>query len=116
MEGSRFDSWTRRRFGLATGSAAMAGLLALVGAVETEAKQNNNNNNNRRRKKKCRKLGQFCDENRRNQSCCNANQLCANVPGLGSGTFCCKHNGQGCSVNNDCCGKNICDSSGRCHV
>ena len=36
MEGSRFDSWTRRRFGLATGSAAAAGLLGLFGAAETE--------------------------------------------------------------------------------
>ena len=116
MEGSRFDSWTRRKFGLATGSAAAAGLLGLLGVAETEAGQNNNNNNNRKKKKKCRKLGQTCDENRRNQSCCNQNQLCANVSGLGSGNFCCKQNGQGCSVNTDCCGKNVCDSSGHCHV
>src|SRR6476620_7849894 len=43
VEGSRFDSWTRRRFGLATGSAAAAGVLGLLGAAGTEAKKNNNN-------------------------------------------------------------------------
>lgn len=115
MEGSRFDSWTRRKFGLATGGAAAAGLLGLLGATETEAKNNNNNNKNKK-KKKCRKLGQTCDENKKNQSCCNVNQLCANVSSLGSGTFCCKQNGQGCSVSSDCCGKNICDNSGHCHT
>jgi hypothetical protein len=109
VEGTRFDSWTRRRFGLATGSAAAAGLLGLFGAAGTEAKNNNNN-----KKKKCRKLGQTCNENKKNQSCCNDKQLCANVSGLGSGNFCCKQLNQSCSVSTDCCGKNVCDSSGHC--
>jgi hypothetical protein len=115
MEGTWFDSWTRRRFGLAAGSAAAAGLFGLLGASETEARKNNNNND-RNNKKRCRKLGQSCNENKKNQDCCSAKQLCANVSGLGTGNFCCKQVDQGCLEDTDCCGRNFCDSSGHCRT
>ena len=113
MDGTRFDAWTRRRFGLATGGA-LASLLGLSMLDEAEAKKNNNNkNNNKNKKKKCRKLGQSCDITNKNKKCCNAKQLCAQVKNLGSGTFCCKQRGDNCSVNDDCCGTDKC-SSGKC--
>jgi hypothetical protein len=48
MDGSRFDTWTRRRFGLAAGGLATA-LLGLVTLDDLEARKK------RRRKKKKRK-------------------------------------------------------------
>jgi hypothetical protein len=129
LDGSRFDLWTRRRFGLTTGGAALAGLLGVLGLGEDDEadaarrhrnNQNNNNQNNgrrrrRRRPKRCRNLNQSCDSSVRRLSCCNSNQLCANVPALGSGTFCCVQNGDFCDSSDDCCGNDFCDfSTGRC--
>lgn len=124
MDDTQFDTWTRRRFGLAVGGAA-ATALGLLGALglgedETEARQKHNKNknrrNNRRRRRnrnrdQCRKLGQSCDETRRRQRCCNENQLCAQVADLGSGNFCCRQLTQSCSSNADCCGANRCRSN-----
>jgi hypothetical protein len=119
LDETQFDTWTRRRFGLVAGGAA-ASVLGLLGAIglddhEAEAarkhnKNKNRKNNSRKRKDKCRKLGDFCDDNRRNQQCCNASQLCAQVPDLGTGTFCCKQLSQNCSFSTDCCGRNRCRS------
>ena len=48
MDGSRFDAWTRRRFGLAAGGAIGSLLgLQIAGSDDAEAKK---------RKKRCRKL------------------------------------------------------------
>jgi hypothetical protein len=124
LDDSQFDTWTRRRFGLAAGGAA-ASALGLLGAIglsehQAEARRNHNKNKNRKdnkrkRKDKCRKLSDACDDNRRNQQCCNENQLCAQVSQLGSGTFCCKQNGFNCQFDSDCCGKNRC-RNGVCQV
>ena len=109
MDGARFDSWTRRRLGVAAGGAA-AMLLGLVGGWETEAKKhnNNNNNNNNNKKKKCQKLGQSCDITQKKETCCNSAQLCAQVNGQGSGNVCCKQRNDSCSENSDCCGNDQC--------
>jgi hypothetical protein len=114
MDGTQFDSWTRRRFGLATGGAA-ASLLGLFGLPDAEAKKKNKKNkkNNKNKKKKCRKLGQTCDINVKKKSCCSNKQDCAQVQGLGSSTFCCKALNDGCSVNTDCCGNRRCNN-GKC--
>lgn len=111
MDGARFDSWTRRRFGVAAGGAA-ASLVGLVGRLQTDAKKDNKNNKNKD-KKKCRKLGQSCNQSNKNKKCCNNKQLCAQISGQGSGTFCCKQRNDSCSDNADCCGNNKC-SSGKC--
>jgi uncharacterized protein HemX len=124
LDDTQFDTWTRRRFGLAAGGAA-ASVLGLLGAIglgdhEAEARQKHNKNKNRKsnkrkRKDKCRKLGDACNDSRRNQQCCNDNQLCAQVTQFGSGNFCCKQNGYNCQFDSDCCGKNRC-SRGVCQV
>lgn len=111
MDGSRFDAWTRRRFGLAA-SGITASLLGLASVAESEAKKKNNKNKNKnkkKKKKKCRKLGQTCDINQKNQKCCSNNQDCAQVQGLGSSNFCCKSHNTSCSVNTDCCGNRKCN-------
>jgi len=105
LDGTRFDSWTRRRFGLATGGA-LASILGMASVADVDAKKKN-------KKKKCRKLGQTCDINDKNKKCCNEKQDCAQVQGLGSSNFCCKSLNEGCSVNTDCCGNRKC-TSGKC--
>ena len=110
MDGSRFDAWTRRRVGLATGGA-LASLLGL--SLQQDVTAKNQKHNGKNTKKKCRKLGQSCDITNKNKKCCNAKQLCAQVKNLGSGTFCCKQRGDNCSVNDDCCGTDKC-SGGKC--
>lgn len=116
VDGSQFDAWTRRKFGLAASGVA-ASLLGLASVTESDArrknKNKNNNNKKKKNKKKCRKLGQTCDINNKNQKCCNNNQDCAQVQGFGSGNFCCKPQNASCSVNTDCCGNRKCNS-GRC--
>jgi hypothetical protein len=113
VDGTQFDAWTRRRFGLAAGGAA-ASVLGLLSLAETEAKRRRRRKNRKKKnKKQCRKLGQTCDQTRKNQKCCNQNQLCAQVQGLGSGNFCCKQRNSGCSVNTDCCGNDRC-TNGSC--
>ena len=104
MDGSRFDAWTRRNFGVAAGSAAV-GLLALAGLRDAQAQVPEAKN--------CRKLGQSCDQTRKNQECCNTNNLCAQIDGEGSGTFCCKQVGGNCKRNSDCCGLNRCGGNGK---
>jgi hypothetical protein len=118
LDGTRFDAWTRRRFGLATGGA-VASLLGLMNLDDAEAKKKNKNKNkkkNRKKKKKCKKLGQGCDITTKNKKCCSENQLCAQVQHLGGGDFCCKPPGDSCSRDQDCCGSNICGNSGRCET
>ena len=108
MDGSRFDTWTRRRFGLAAGGAAIAGLLGLAGLDDADARRR------RRRKKKkdkCRKLGEFCNQSIREQQCCNSTYLCANVATLGSGNFCCKQRDTPCGTSSECCGNDFCDGA-----
>lgn len=118
MDEKRFDAWTRRRFGLAVGGAAVSalGLLGAIGLSEEDAeaaRRNRNNNRNRnrnrnRRRDQCRKLGQTCNDNRRRQQCCNSAQLCAQVPNLGTENFCCKQRDSNCSIDDDCCGRSRC--------
>jgi hypothetical protein len=103
MDGSRFDAWTRRRFGMATGAV----LLGVSVLVDAEAK-----NKNRKKKKKRRR------RRRRQEQClilrtpctpgaepaCCSGLLCSQV-GLDSiiQTFCCNTEGNPCSLETDCC-------------
>lgn len=108
MDGSQFDTWTRRRFGLAAGGAALASILGIANLPEAEAKKRK-----KKKKKKCRKLGETCDINRKNEQCCNNEQDCGQVQGLGNSNFCCKPHNSSCSFNEDCCGNRRC-RSGSC--
>lgn len=111
LDGSQFDAWTRRRFGLVTSGAAAAGLLGLIGLRDTEAKKKNKN-----KKKKCRKLGQSCDQTQKEKKCCKNSQLCAQVQHKGGGNFCCKQRGQGCGKDEDCCGSDTCGNNDTCEA
>ena len=92
MDGPRFDAWTRRRFGLATG----LGLAVLIGAAAPfgiDAK---------RKKKRCKRLGDTCTSGGK-RKCCH-DLRCDHV-GLDSiiQTFCCHTEGKSCSKETDCC-------------
>jgi hypothetical protein len=115
LDGTRFDAWTRRRFGLMTGGA-IASTLGLAGLLDADAKKKNNKNKNKNKKKKCKKLQQSCDQSKKNKKCCNKNQLCAQVSHLGSGNHCCKQRGSGCSEDADCCGNDRCGGNDTCEL
>lgn len=107
MDGTRFDAWTRRRFGLVTGGA-IASILGLAGPGDVDA---GNKKRRRRRRKKnkktCRKIGQTCNINKKKQRCCKSGQDCAQVQGL-DGDRCCKEANSNCKKNTDCCGTRTC--------
>jgi hypothetical protein len=105
MDESRFDAWTRRRFG-ATVSGALTALISLAGVNDSEAKKK------RKKKKRCRKLGKTCGGKRK---CCGS-LPCETIDGL-SGKRCCHQSGESCSGEEDCCGFLFCNSgSGLCDV
>ncbi len=87
MDGPEFDSWTRRRFGLAAGSV----LAALVGSDAVDA-----------RKKRCKKLGARCRRNGKRKCCgqlkCDATGFAGQRP-----TVCCRKQGKPCGDDRDCC-------------
>ncbi len=107
MDGTRFDAWTRRRFGLAAGGASLAALLGLAGGRDAEAKK--------KKKKKCRKTGQSCNQAKKNKKCCKNNELCAEVKHKDKDA-CCKQRGSGCKKDNDCCGNDFCGNDGKCQL
>ena len=127
MDGSQFDAWTRRRFGIVAGGAAAATLLGLMGLADAGArhktkhdgngngstinnKNSNKNSSKNKNTKRCRKIGQSCDQTEKKKKCCNKNELCAQVNGQGSVNRCCKQNGEGCKNDTDCCGNDRCDN------
>ena len=94
MDGSDFDAWTRRRFGLAAGGLApfLIGALTL-GDVAAKTKN---------KKKRCKKLSQPCKPGGKRKCCGN---LRCDLVGLDSiqQTFCCRTEGKSCSKETDCC-------------
>jgi hypothetical protein len=102
MDASRFDTWTRRHFGLAAGSA-MASLLGLAGPWAAAKKRH-------KKKKRCTKLGRTCGGKRK---CCRGFDCDAVGDGASPQTRCCKPNGAPCQVADDCCQPQVC-SDGRC--
>ena len=94
MNGSHFDSWTRRRLGLAAGGLAGL-LLGLPGEARKKRRKRRRN-----KKKRCKKLGQPCTDGGRR--CCHG-RTCGGDPALG--TFCCKQGGEPCKKDGDCCNR-----------
>jgi hypothetical protein len=93
MNGSHFDVWTRRRFGLATGGALAALGLASFDAAEGRRKK---------RKKRCRKLHQTCDLDGKTKRCCK-DLACideTNDPDVGA---CCRPAQMSCEEESQCC-------------
>jgi hypothetical protein len=103
MPSSRFDAWTRRRFGTAS-VGALAGLLGVSGQKAMLARKKKKRG--KQRKRPCEKLGTRCNPNNDKQLCCGA-LYCQNVPDLG-GNRCCKSLHLSCLRDADCCGNLIC--------
>jgi hypothetical protein len=109
VEQTRFDSWTRRRFGVAVGGLSGA-LLAMTGGAATEAKK----------KKKCKKTT-CCTAVRGSCStsdeCCSP-ATCGQRTGIEGITVCCIPAGQPCTnipgSQLECCGSLECNSSFVC--
>jgi hypothetical protein len=92
MDGSQFDVWTRRGFGLAAGGLSAA-LLSMTGLPEAMAKKKH------KKKKKCVKFGETCSPT--GKACCDC---AACGPGLDSvGSVCCTPGGAACTSDGDCC-------------
>lgn len=89
MDGSPFDRWTRRRFGLAGGG--LAALLALGRLKGTGGKK--------RGKKRCRKLLQSCSSGGK-RKCCG--KLRCGVTDVGFNR-CCKRLDAPCAKKDECC-------------
>lgn len=100
MDDARFDAWTRRRFGLATGGA-LAALLGLVGGPAPDAVSAGKRR--RRRVKRnafgCVNVGKFC---KRDDQCCSG--VCRGKKG--KETCRAHHTGSGCRAGDqtDSCG------------
>jgi hypothetical protein len=92
MKSSRFDSWTRRRFGLAAGGA-LAALTRLASPEAADAKKT-------KTKKRCRKVGQVCRQSGKRKRCCSG-RLCERFDG--QNFRCCKPLDQPCSAGGECC-------------
>ena len=108
MDGSRFDAWTRRRFGLAVGGLA-GSLLGIVGGGSDDlaAKQ-------KKKKKRCRKLGQSCREGGKRACCAKRGLSCQpfEVTQPNSARRCCRRGKEPCTDSGECCSGECTD--GRC--
>jgi hypothetical protein len=135
MDASRFDAWTRRRFGLVVGSGT-ASLLGLSVLGDAEAKKKHKH----KKKKKCRKSLQTCGGKKKkccksltcgdsltfpdskvcckplqgtceDQTECCGDTICTNVDGL-DGEHCCVVIDKPCTEDHDCCTGLVCDTGG----
>jgi hypothetical protein len=106
MDGSRFDAWTRRRFGLVVGSgvASLAGLSALDDA---EAKKK------RKKKKKCKKIKNGCKTSGKKKRCCKG-LTCGESVALPGGNHCCRQAQGACTDASECCAPSLCDDGFCC--
>ncbi len=103
MDGSRFDAWTRRRFGVVA-AAAITGWLGLAARDGTVAKRKKAPK--QRRKRQCEKLNTKCNPGNDRKLCCAA-MACGLVPELG-GHHCCQQRYGACGVDADCCNNLVC--------
>ena len=111
MDDKRFDTWTRRRFGLEAGvGGALAGLFALACGADAEGKKNRKK---RRRRKRGLKLNAPCTTGATGRRKCRRGLHCDSpATGLMS-TFCCSRGNVACDEGFDCCIGFTCDE-GRC--
>jgi hypothetical protein len=100
MDARRFDGWTRRRFGLATGSL-FAALLGL-GAIDATAAKHRHHHH----QKRCERLGNTCGGKR---PCCGQLLCARTIMHAGTETLCCKREGNACGGTEECCDGFACD-------
>jgi hypothetical protein len=105
MRSSRFDLWTRRRFGLGAGGLA-ASLLAVAASDDAGARN--------KRRKRCKNVGKKCGGKR---TCCGRFR-CAPAGETSLAKRCCKDEaGASCRSSADCCRPMGCNPmTGRCDV
>lgn len=103
MDGSRFDAWTRRRFGLTAGGL-IGSVLSLIGREGNDAEA-------KTRKKRCRKLGENCQSGGK-PKCCKKHGLTCQ-PTLGGAHRCCRRGRESCTSDSQCCSGSCMD--GLCH-
>jgi hypothetical protein len=113
MDGSRFDAWTRRRFG-----GAVAGALAMVVGLATEPAAADGGMRRKRKKRRarkrfkhrpCEKHRTSCNPRNDRRVCCSP-LACGQVPELG-GYHCCARRFQSCTEDSDCCNNMVCRDS-----
>ena len=113
MNDSRLAAWTRRKFGLVTGSV-IAGMIDLggFGATDDVAANHHHQNQRRRRRKRCRKPQRVCVPGGRR--CCGG-YACRTVGIPPRGPFCCRDFDEPCPSGDDdeCCEDFVC-LDGRC--
>ena len=96
MDGSRFDAWTRRGFGLAGGGLALT-LLGLARTEDVEAKKGKKG----KKPKRCKKVGTGCNPGSKRKCCKGA--ACQQVPSLGGNRCCLTTDGAPCISPSNCC-------------
>lgn len=96
MTESRFDGWTRRRFGLATGGAVAANLgLTAFDAMAGRRKK---------RKKRCRRLHQVCRQVDGTEKRCCKPLTCTDETETVGEAACCRFFRTPCASDGQCCG------------
>jgi hypothetical protein len=100
MDGSRFDAWTRRKFGLALGNgvAFLVGLGQLDDAAAKKKKRKN--------KKRCKKLTRTCTPGAKKR-CCKGLR-CDRVE-FADDHRCCRRTQTACTSDDQCCRAQRCD-------
>jgi hypothetical protein len=117
MDGSRFDAWTRRRFG-----GAVVGALAMVAGLSAKPVVADGDLRRKRKKRHARKRFDHracephrtsCNPENERRLCC-APLACGEVPELG-GHHCCARRFQSCTLDSDCCNNTVC-RDGACDI
>ena len=111
MEGSRFDAWTRRRFGAAavglTGACFGLGTVTdlTVGGQDASARQRRKKKKKKKRRGEvnpaCEPLRSRCNPHNTRELCCNG-LACGVVADL-DGNRCCRLRYGECTSDGDCC-------------
>lgn len=107
MDGSRFDAWTRRRFGLAAGGA-VGSLLAIVGEGSDDVAAK------KKKKKRCLNLGQRCRQGGKRKCCAKKGLSCQIFEEGSGGRRCCRKGLESCTEDSDCCSQDCTDNRCAC--
>lgn len=103
MDGSRFDAWTRRGFGVAAAGA----LLGMLPWDDTAAKRKRKKRKrSKARSRQCEPLGTDCNPHNDQRLCCGG-LICGHVAELGV-RRCCHDRFGPCQDHTDCCNNMKC--------
>jgi hypothetical protein len=104
MDGSRFDAWTRRRFGVAA-AGLVVGFFAVAGWDDAPAKRKHKKHK-KPRPRQCEQMHTHCNPKNDRKMCCGG-LGCSHVTELG-GNHCCLWRYFACDDDVDCCGNLKC--------